>query len=57
MTWEMEDRKTGEETKTNREGEGAGFTALASHLSLVVLRPQLLLVQSTVTGREPATGL
>lgn len=38
-------------------GGGGGFSALACHLSLAVLRPQLLLVQSTVTGREPGTGL
>lgn len=69
VTWEVKERKEagGEkrETKTNREGkteregewEGGRFSVLpapARRLSLAALTPQLLLVQSTVTGREPA---
>lgn len=69
VTWEVKERKEagGEkrETKTNREGkieregewEGGRFSVLpapARLLSLAALTPQLLLVQSTVTGREPA---
>lgn len=63
VTQEREEREAERKRKTNRAGGGVlregggGFSALACHLSLAVLRPQLLLVQSTVTGREPGTGL
>lgn len=54
------------QAETNRESEwrrerereaGLCFPAIANHLSLAVLTPQLLLVQSTVIGREPAKRL
>lgn len=62
VTWEMKERKRGvrerqKQTERERERDWFCFSAPASHLSLAVLTPQLLLVQSTVTGREPAIGL
>lgn len=47
-------KQTGGESE--REA-GLRFPAIANHLSLAALTPQLLLVQSTVTGREPAKRL
>lgn len=63
VTQEKKEREAERKRKTNRAGGGAlrggggGFSALACHLSLAVLGPQLLLVQSTVTGREPGARL
>lgn len=57
--WETDRNKMGEgdwERQTESERE-AGLSAPGSHLSLAALTPQLQLVQSTVTGREPDTGL
>lgn len=51
------ERQTDRQKQTERERERLPFPAPASRLSLAVLTPQLLLVQSTVTGREPATAL
>ena len=53
-------QREGEREGERERGRLAGRLAPpapASHLSLAVLTPQLLLVQSTVTGREPAREL